>query len=294
MADQVKTVAVLGTGIMGAPMARHLAGAGHEVRAWNRTREKAEALAGDGVEVADSPAKAVEGADLAITMLSAGDAVREVMAGDGGGLEGLEGDVVWAQMSTIAIDDTEELAHLATEAGVAYVDAPVLGTKQPAEAGELTVFASGPDEAIHRCEPAFAAVGQRTLRLGDAGAGTRMKLVVNNWLVALVGGLAETVAFAEGIGVDPAEFLDVIDGGPMGPPYAKLKGGMMVKRDFPPSFPLRLLAKDAALVEAAALEAGTRMRVTGAVQEILAAAADAGHADEDIAAAYFGAAAGRD
>ena len=285
-----QTVAVLGTGIMGAPMARNLAKAGFDVRAWNRSREKAEPLADDGVEVAGSPAEAVDGAGLAITMLTDGEAVREVMAGDGGGLEALDDDAVWAQMSTIAIEDTEELAQPPETRGVAFVDAPVLGTKQPAEAGELIVFASGPDEAIDRCDPAFQAMGQRTVRLGEAGAGTRMKLVVNNWLLAIVGGLAETVAFAERIGVEPQKFLDVIDGGPVGPPYAKLKGSMMVEREFPPSFPLRLVAKDARLVEEAAREADIELRVTPAVAEIIAAALEQGHADEDMAAAFYGAA----
>ncbi|HYY73821.1 MAG TPA: NAD(P)-dependent oxidoreductase [Solirubrobacterales bacterium] len=290
MKDAVRSVAVLGTGIMGAPIAGNIARSGLETRAWNRTREKAEPLAGEGIEVMDSPATAVEGAAAAITMLTDADAVRAVMTGDGGALPAMRDDAVWCQMSTIGIEGTEEMTGHAADRGVQFVDAPVVGTKQPAEGGELIVLASGPDDGIDRCQPIFEAVGSRTVRLGKAGGGTRMKLVVNNWLLALVGALAETVALAERIDVDPADFLDLIKGGPIGPPYAELKGRMMIEREFPPAFPLRLVAKDAHLVRAAAWDAGVELRVIPAVEELVSTALEQGHGDEDMAAAYYAAA----
>src|SRR2546423_6870360 len=122
--NQTTTVAVLGTGIMGAPMARNLAAAGMDVRAWNRTREKAEALGGDGVMPVDTPAEAVPGADAVVTMLTDGAAVDAAMAGDDGALVAMDDDAVWLQMSTVGIAATERLAGLARERGVAYVDAP--------------------------------------------------------------------------------------------------------------------------------------------------------------------------
>src|SRR5215213_1567656 len=164
-----------GAGIMGAPMARNLAEAGHEVRLWNRTREKAEAV--DGVTVAGSPAEAAEGADVVITMLSDGDAVNEVAPGL------VTGDALWLQMSTVGIEATEKAMSLASERGATFVDAPVLGTKQPAEEGKLVVMASGPSDALDRAEPVFGAVGAKTVVLGEAGEGTRLKLVLNSWLV---------------------------------------------------------------------------------------------------------------
>src|SRR5436190_8141563 len=175
---EVKNVAVVGTGIMGAAMARNLARAGFRTRAWNRTREKAEPLADDGVEIADSAAEAIEGADAVITMLADAPAVREVTIGAGGSLAAFPADAVWLQMSTIGVAGTEELANAGAERGIAFVDAPVLGTRQPAEAGELIVLASGPDDALDRSEPVFDVVGARTFRLGKAGMGTRMKLVL--------------------------------------------------------------------------------------------------------------------
>lgn len=152
-------IAVLGTGIMGAAMARNLISAGMEVRAWNRSREKAEPLAESGAKVADSPAEAAEGAGFVLTMLANADAVAEPVGGEDGALSALPDDGVWLQMSTVGLEGHERLARVAEEHDVAYVDAPVLGTRQPAEQGQLIVLASGPEEVRGRCEPVFDAVG---------------------------------------------------------------------------------------------------------------------------------------
>jgi 3-hydroxyisobutyrate dehydrogenase len=283
MTDNV-TVAVLGTGIMGAAMARNLLSAGMEVRAWNRTREKAEPLAEDGANVTDTPAEAAEGADFLITMLSDAGTVEEAVGGNV--LPVLAEGGVWLQMSTVGTEGSGRLERLAAERGVAYVDAPVLGTKQPAEQGALIVLASGPDEVREKCQPVFDALGNKILWLGPAGAGSRLKLVVNNWIVGLVGVLAETTALAEAIGVDPARFLEVIEGGPLGLPYAQIKGKMMIEEEFPTSFSLRLARKDAALVLDAAEKEGLRLAVAGAVAARFDEALDAGYGEEDLAAVY--------
>src|SRR3954447_9957145 len=184
MADGTKA-AVLGTGIMGAAMARNLLSAGMEVSAWNRSREKAEPLREDGAEVADSPADAARGADFLLTMLADVDAIEEAVAGDV--LPALTEGGVWLQMSTVGEDGSNRLAEIAREHGVSYVDAPVLGTRQPAEQGQLVVLASGPEEVREQSEPVFDAVGSKTVWLGEAGAGSRLKLVTNNWIVGLLG-----------------------------------------------------------------------------------------------------------
>ena len=285
-------VALLGTGIMGLPMARNLLAAGIEVRAWNRTKEKAEQLRGDGAAVADSPAGAVEGATLVITMLADGEAVAATMA-DGGALRAMPDDCLWLQMSTVGIAATEAFQALADERGVAFVDAPVLGTKKPAEDGALTVLASGPEESRERCGPVFDAVSSKTLWLGEAGTGTRMKLVLNNWLLSLVESLAETVALSESLAIDPRGFLEAIDGGPLGLPYAALKGGAMVEREFPPSFPLTLALKDADLVLEAAERKRLELPVTRAVRAQMARAVEQGHGDDDMAATYWASVDGR-
>jgi 3-hydroxyisobutyrate dehydrogenase len=256
-------------------MARNMAAAGHDVVVWNRTAEKAEGL---GAQVAGSAGEAARGAEAVVTMLADGDAVSAAMDG----VE-LARDQVWWQASTVGLRAIEHLAALAGEA--AFVDAPVLGTRQPAEQGQLTVLASGPSAARERLAPLFDATAAKTVDLGDeAGRGTRMKLVLNAWLVALVEGLGEAVALAEGLGVDPRTFLEIIDGGPMGPPYAKLKGTLMIERDYEPAFPLELAAKDAALVTAAAVEAGLELPLPGLVERQMRKAIEAGHGRDDMAA----------
>jgi 3-hydroxyisobutyrate dehydrogenase len=283
MADGTK-VAVLGTGIMGAAMARNLLAGGMEVRAWNRSREKAEPLEEDGAEVADSPAEAARDADFLLTMLADADVIEEAVGN--GVLPALAEGGVWLQMSTVGEDGAKRLAEIANEHGVPYVDAPVLGTKQPAEQGQLVVLASGPEEVRERTEQIFDAVGSKTVWLGEAGAGSRLKLVINNWIVGLLGVLAETIAFARSVGVDPSRFLETIEGGPLGLPYAQLKGNMMIEEDFPTSFSAKLARKDTGLVLGAAEAHDLRMPIAEAVAARFDEAIQAGHGEEDMAAVY--------
>ncbi len=278
------TVALLGTGIMGAAMARNLLEAGMEVRAWNRSTEKAGPLADDGATVFEDPAQAARGADFLLTMLADADAIEEAV-GDGV-LPALPEDAVWLQMSTVGERGNATLAHLAAENNLAYVDAPVLGTKAPAEQGQLVVLASGPEKVRERCEPVFRAVGGKTVWLGDAGEGSRLKLVVNNWIVGLLGVLAETIAFARATGVDPQRFLETIEGGPLGLPYAQIKGAMMIEEDFPTSFSAKLARKDAALVLEAAEARELDLAVASAVAARFDEAIEAGHGEDDMAAVY--------
>ena len=268
------TIAFLGTGIMGAPMARNLAQAGNDVAAWNRTREKAEAI--DGVQVADSPAEAVRGAEVVVTMLSDGAAVEEVWEQ---AAEAVGDGAIWWQCSTVGIEATERLL---AAAGVTYVDAPVLGTKQPAEEAKLTVLASGPAEALDRLQPLFDAVGAKTVRLGEAGEATRAKLVLNHWVLSLTAATAETIGLARALDIDPQLFLDVIDGAPMGSPYAQAKGKLILEDKVceAVSFPLHLAHKDARLV----LEAGAEGELAPAVERLFARAGDAGLDECDMAA----------
>lgn len=276
---------------MGAPMAHNAAAAGLALTVWNRTGEKAEAIAGDRIAVASSPEVCVHGADIVVTMLSDGDAVTAAME-DGGALAAMAEDAVWIQMSTVGIAATEALAALAEERGVAFVDAPVLGTKKPAEDGALQVLASGPDDQQERCAPLFGAVGASTSWLGEAGAASRLKLVLNSWLLSLTEAVAETVAFAQSIGVDPRTFLTTIEGGPLDAAYAQMKGGAMIERSFDPSFALSMALKDAGLVLEAADRHDQAMPLIEVVRRQMSAAQDGGHGDKDMAATYLASAPG--
>jgi 3-hydroxyisobutyrate dehydrogenase len=282
-----ETVAVLGAGgTIGMPMARNIARAGIEVRAWNRTREKADPLLVDRAAVFDTAAEATSGSSIVLTVVSDADAVIETMEEVDGALAGMDEGTIWLQMSTIGIDGTERCAELAETHELVLIDAPVVGTKQPAEEGKLTVLASGPEESRERCEPIFEAVGQRTVWLGPAGTGTRMKLVINSWLLSLVEGLAETIAFADGIDIDPAQFLETISGSPIDNPYAQMKGRMMIERSFEPSFKLELAAKDARLVLEAMERHDLDLPMLQSIRAQLEEAA-AEHGDEDMAATYL-------
>lgn len=275
-------IAFMGTGTMGLPMARHLLERGFELRAWNRTPKRAAPLREKGGQVTDDPAAAARGADLLVTMLSDADAVVEVAERV---LDALEPGSVWVQMSTIGVEGTARCAELAARSNAGFVDAPVLGTRAPAEKAQLVILASGQDQHLRACEGLFDAVGQRTLRVGAAGAGTRAKLVVNNWVVGVVAVLAETISLAETLGIDPQLFFDAIDGGPLDLPYARLKGQAMIERRFDDaSFRLALSRKDAELVLAAAAGENLEMPVGEAIARRARRAESAGHGDLDMAA----------
>ncbi|MFF8097254.1 NAD(P)-dependent oxidoreductase [Streptomyces sp. NPDC016675] len=287
MTDQL-TVSVLGTGIMGAAMARNLARAGHTVRVWNRSRDKAEPLAADGAHVADSPPEAVRGADAVLTMLYDGPAALDVMRQ---AAPGLRPGTAWVQSTTAGVDAVADLAALAQEHGLLFFDAPVLGTRQPAEAGRLLVLAAGPAGARDAVTPILDAVGSRTVWTGEdgaAGSATRLKLVANSWVLAATNAVGEALALAKALGVDPDGFFDAIAGGPLDMGYLRAKAGLI--RDgalTPAQFAVTTAAKDARLIVEAAEANGVRLDVAAAGAERLARAAAQGHGDEDMAAAYF-------
>ena len=277
-------VAVLGTGTIGEPIGRNLARAGFDVTVWNRTREKAEPLAEDGATVCDAPAEAAQEAEIVLTVLADADVTAEIVEE-----VAFAGGAVWVQMATVGVDGAERLAKLAREKSVAFVDAPVLGTRQPAEEGKLVVLASGSDDALDRCEPVFEAIGQQTRRLGPVPNGSKLKMVTNLWLLAVTEGAAEAIALAEGLGLDPGEFLATMEGSQIDTPYLHLKGEAMLERRLEPSFRLELAAKDASLVLEAADRAGVEARVARAVEAAFERGIELGHGDEDMAAVYFAA-----
>jgi 3-hydroxyisobutyrate dehydrogenase len=270
------TVALLGTGIMGAGMGRSLARAGLDVTVWNRSADKARAL---GLPVANDAADAVRDKDVVVTMLFDAESVAAVMRD---ALPVMRPGAVWVQTSTVGLDGTAALSELAAEHDVAYVDAPVLGTRQPAENGQLTVLAAGPASAREAIAPVLDAISAKVVWVGDEpGGGHRLKLVANAWVLSLVTGTAQSLALAEGLGVDPRQFLELICGGPLDSGYAQLKGKAMLAGDFTPSFALSGATKDAGLIRAAAADAGVATDLIAAMEKLFAAAGDQ---EDDMAA----------
>jgi 3-hydroxyisobutyrate dehydrogenase len=282
MDSDVKTT-VLGTGIMGSAMARNLAAAGLRTTVWDWSEQATAPLADAGMLVAASPQDAVRDARVVITMLPTADVVESVMI-DGGAAQAMARDAVWAQMGTIGVTATtrlaEQLGRLRPD--VLFVDAPVSGSKGPAEAGTLLVLASGPAAAEQTLHPVFSAIGRKTVWLGAAGQGSRMKLVVNAYLSTLIEGVAEALELASRLGIEPAELDQVLEGGPLDAPLADAKLHKIVRGDFAPEFPLEWALKDVDLAIAAG---GERLPLLEALSRQWRIAVEAGHGREDISAA---------
>ncbi len=275
------TVALLGTGTMGAGMARNIAAARIPLTVWNRTRSRAEPLAEAGIEVADSPADAVRDADLVVTMLFDVESVESALDE---ARDGLKQGAVLVQQSTVGVAGADALAARAAELGLVYVDAPVLGTKKPAEDGALVILASGPDEVRDTVAPLFDAIGSRTVWVGEAGQGTRLKLVAE--LLGAHGRRGHRRVAHPGQGPRhrspsvPRRRQGRRDGRAVRP----VEGRRHARRRLRPVLRARRRRQDAALIVEAARGAGADLAVIEAVQQHFARALDAGHGDQDMAA----------
>jgi 3-hydroxyisobutyrate dehydrogenase len=279
-------VAVLGTGIMGSGMARSLLRSGLDVTVWNRHHGRAAPLAAGGAHVAATAAEAVADADAVITMLWDGNSVAEVMAD---ALPAAPEGILWAQASTVSLDDAGDmLPALADGCGARYIDAPVLGTRQPAEEGRLTILAAAPGALRDPVTPVFGAIGARTVWVSERpGDGTRLKLVANSWVATIVAATAQSIALAQGLDLDPQAFLDMMKGGAVDAPYLHLKGEAIIAGQFATSFAVEGAVKDTGLIAAAMRESGTDATLIDAVRAQYRKAAESGHGEEDMAAIFY-------
>jgi 3-hydroxyisobutyrate dehydrogenase len=278
------TVAVLGAGIMGAAMARNLAAAGLTTRVWDRDTSATDPLADAGAVVAASARDAVRDAGVVLTMLPTAAAVESVIF-DGRLAEEFADGSVWAQMGTIGVEATKRVADrlAAQRPGVMFVDAPVSGSKGPAEQGQLLILASGPAAAAGVVRPVFDVIGRKTVWLGAAGRGSQVKLVVNAYLSMLVEGVAETMELADRLGISHPQLAEVIEGGPLDAPLADAKFHKMDRGDFAAEFPLEWAVKDVDLVIGAA--GGQPPPMLAALSGQWHAAVAAGYGRQDISAA---------
>jgi 3-hydroxyisobutyrate dehydrogenase len=277
-------VAVLGAGIMGSAMARRLIAAGLPTTVWDRSPAATAPLSAAGAEVTASPGEAVREARLVITMLSDADVVNSVIFASGAHAAFAEA-AVWAQMGTIGVEATIEVANRVSQLrpDVMFVDAPVSGSKGPAETGQLLILASGPAEAEAIARPAFSAIGRKTVWLGRAGQGSRMKLAVNAYMSILIEGVAEALELARRLGIDDSRLAEAIEGGPLDAPIADAKLHKMERGDFAPEFPLEWALKDVDLALGAA--DGDTLPLLAALSRQWRTAVDAGHGREDVSAA---------
>jgi 3-hydroxyisobutyrate dehydrogenase len=274
-------VAVLGTGIMGSGMARNLIAAGLATVVWDRSAAARAPLAEAGAEAVASAADAVRDAQVVITMLPTAEIVDSVIF-EGGVAEAFAPGTVWAQMGTIGVTATAEFAAR-LRPDVLFVDAPVSGSKGPAETGQLLILASGPPEAEAIVDPVFSAIGRKTVWLGAAGQGSALKLVVNAYMSVLIEGVAEALELAGRLGVDVAGMAEAIEGGPLDAPIADAKLHKMESGDYAPEFPLEWALKDVDL--AISIAGGVRLPLLEALSAQWHAAVEAGHGREDVSAA---------
>lgn len=241
MASTDEAVAVLGIGAMGHGIATSALRAGIPTIVWNRTSEPTRDLVERGAEVADSAADAARRAKVVVTMVTDTDAVLSI-ARDQGMLAALAPGAIWVQMSTIGVAGTERVAELVSNErpDVTLLDAPVSGSKDPAEQGQLTIFASGPEEVRPRVAALFDALGQRTVWVGAVGAGTRLKLVANTWLALSAEAVAASVALGRWLGLEADSVVGGLSGSPLVSPWQAAKLQRIALAEFSPQFPLSL------------------------------------------------------
>lgn len=275
-------VGLLGTGLMGTAMAHRLLSQGVAVVAWDQHRDHAQPLAERGADVASTAGEVLKSAQAVITMLPTAEIVLSVVEPL---LDEWPRDTIWLQMSSVGAAEADQLVEVANGHGVTLFDAPVSGSTHPAEEGQLTILASGPDAARGQVEPVLEALGSRVQWVGEAGMGSRLKLAANHWMIAMVAGLAETMHLCELMGLEQQQFVTLLDGGPLGSSYGVEKLGEMQRREYPAGFPVRLALKDLRLVREVANSSGIELPLLDAVLERIGEV-EKSHANDDLAAVY--------
>jgi len=275
-------VAFLGLGIMGRSMAANLVKAGHEVAVWNRTAGKDKDI--EGARSAASPAEAAHGVEVIWMCVSDTKAVEQVLFGENGAEASLAPGMIIADSSTISPSATERFAARVKARGVDYVDAPVTGSKIAAEAGSLIFMAGGDEAVLGRLRPLFDAMGKQVFHMGATGKGQATKLVMNLQIALIFEGFAEALTLATKLGVEVERLLPLVQASMVRSGVVDYKAPFIVKRDFSPNFPLRLMLKDIHLALEAAREARVRLPGLEAVEEVYDLAAEEGQRDLDYAA----------
>jgi 3-hydroxyisobutyrate dehydrogenase len=279
-------VTVLGTGAMGAGMARSLLREGIEVVVWNRTAERSEPLSADGAVVVLDPVAAVIDADVVVAMLFDAASTLDVMSKV---LPAMKEGAVFVQCATVGVEGASRTASVAAEQGVSFLDCPVLGTKAPAEQGKLVMLASGDPALRERVQPAFDAMGTKTIWVGaELGLGSKLKLVCNAWIGALAAAVGQSFALAKGLGLDQQLMLDALDGAAAGSPYLQAKGKAIIESSYASQFSVDGVRKDTGLIRDAVVASGLSTALIDGVRAAFDAASEAGHGDDDMAAVYFG------
>jgi len=265
-------------------MAANLLGRGHKLIVYNRTPTKAEPLLVDGAVWADSPATVAEQADTLFTMLSTPDAVRKVALGDQGFLDHLPMGGLWVDCSTVNPSFSRDMAAYAAERKIRFLDAPVAGTKAPAEKGELLFFVGGDPSDVDACRPLFDAMGRQVIHVGGHGMGTSLKMVFNLLLGQAMLAFSEAIALGQALGIPRDQLLEMLVGSAVVAPFIAGKRAKIEAGDYQADFPLQWMRKDLQLAAQTAYEAGVSAPAVNLAKEVYALAMASGWAEADFSA----------
>jgi len=277
-------VGFIGLGIMGSRMAANLSRAGYRLFIYNRTREKADPLLNDRVELVDSPGMVANKSNVVITMLSTPEAVQEIALGVEGLISGMGKGDVWIDCSTVNPSFSRQMSDIATQLGFNFLDAPVAGSLGPAEKGELVFLVGGKKSVVKYCSPLFKAMGKKFIHVGEAGQGSALKMVNNLVMGISMYAVAEGLVLGEALGIAKEDLLNLLDGSPVAPPMLSMKRKKIENGDYSTEFPLQWLVKDLHLATLSAYEQGTSLPAANAVKEVFAMAKASGFGNMDFTA----------
>lgn len=277
------SVGFLGLGIMGMPMARHLAAAGYPVTVYNRTAARAETARDFAASVARTPKDAADRSQVLITMVSDAPQIHSLLEGPDGVLATSNPSLIWVQTSTIGIEETQEFGEMAARRGWRYLDCPVAGSKAQVEAAQLILLAGGAEDLVEEVRPILLAMGKAIVHAGEVGAGSALKLCMNLIVAQMTTALAESAALAEAAALDPAKIFEVLRQSPaLDCGYFRIKERTLLEKDFAPAFSLNNVLKDVRYMTREAATRRLRLPVTQAVRTLMEESVALGHGDEDL------------
>lgn len=284
--NESMTLGFVGLGIMGRRMAANLLDDGADLVVYNRTKAKADPLVEQGATWADTPADLARRVDLLFTMVANPEAVRQVALGPDGFLDALKPGTLWADCSTVNPSFTRTMADEARERDIRFVDAPVAGTKGPAEEGALLFLVGGEEADVDVCRPYFEVMGREVVHIGGQGMGTALKMVVNMLLGTSMVAFSEALALGQSLGIDRKQLVDTLIGSPVVAPFLEYKRSKIEEGEYEPDFPLKWMLKDMHLAALTGYEEGTALPTENAAKEVFALAARQGWSEQDFAAVY--------
>jgi 3-hydroxyisobutyrate dehydrogenase-like beta-hydroxyacid dehydrogenase len=277
-------IGFMGLGIMGTPMSANLMKAGYPVTVYNRSPEKAESLVKQGAGLASTPEALAQAADIVIAMVTGPEALDNLLWGENGAGKALNSSKVFINMSSVSPRSTRELESQLSPTGVMFIDAPVSGTKKPAEEGTLVILAGGPEDKVKELEPLFLAMGKKVIYCGPVGQGSMMKMFINLLLGIMMGGFAEVLNFGRLGGLKMEAMLETVFAGAMNSPMFQVKAANMKEKKYPAAFPFKHLSKDLKFLVDTAYELEAPVPLGQMLLHLYRAGVAQGYGDEDISA----------